>query len=684
MTAFILDVENTVTEKNKKMHMDPYEAANTLTMVGMRSLDNTERHLLPFDHSEAQDVGGKNKATIQEALDRCTLMIGHNLKHDLMWLWESGFTYSGAIYDTMLGEYVLLKGLDQPLSLELCAIRRKLTVQKSDIMKEYFKKGYTTRDIPLAELTEYLGYDLDTTAELYLDQLKDYALPHNMSLLTVRDLTMRTCIVLTKMYCNGFSVDMDALTEVKELFEQELVDIENRLYKQVRTLMGDTPINLNSPEQMSQVIFSRKITSKKEWSELFNHVRTPQDFKKTVTANSKVIMRTEAYQCPECRGKKLIHKVKKNGEPFAKPSKCKQCAGEGYLLRDTQEVAGLKFSAPSKEWVTANGFGTSKDNLTVLIGVAKQNSMAEAEQFLKDLQRLSAVSSYLSSFVGGIEQFTKPDGLLHVTLTQHITATGRFSGVSPNMQNMPRGKTFPVKKAFKSRWANGYVMEADFAQLEFRVAAFLSQDELAIHEVSTGFDVHSYTAKVITEAGETTSRQEAKPHTFAPLYGATGYGRTPAQEAYYIAFIAKYEGIAGWHKQLGEEALRFEKITTPSGRQYAFPGVYRRKNGGVSDFTRIKNYPVQGFATGDIVPVVLCEIESRLHGMRSLLVNTVHDSIVIDVHPDEYEAVLRLIEGINNDLHLIIQHAFGIDFNVPLLLEAKIGPNWLDTKEVTL
>ena len=77
----------------------------------------------------------------------------------------------------------------------------------------------------------------------------------------------------------------------------------------------------------------------------------------------------------------------------------------------------------------------------------------------------------------GITNYTKEDGFLHVGLTQHITSTGRFSGRNPNMQNMPRGGTFPVKKVFVSRWQGGQILEADFAQLEFRVAAYLSQDE---------------------------------------------------------------------------------------------------------------------------------------------------------------------------------------------------------------
>ena len=93
------------------------------------------------------------------------------------------------------------------------------------------------------------------------------------------------------------------------------------------------------------------------------------------------------------------------------------------------------------------------------------------------------------------------------------------------------------RRVFVSRWDGGQIMEADFAQLEFRVAAFLSQDKTAIDEVTTGFDVHSYTAKsYLLMQGRPISRQDAKAHTFAPLYGATGFGRTPAEAAYYQQF----------------------------------------------------------------------------------------------------------------------------------------------------
>jgi DNA polymerase I-like protein with 3'-5' exonuclease and polymerase domains len=246
---------------------------------------------------------------------------------------------------------------------------------------------------------------------------------------------------------------------------------------------------------------------------------------------------------------------------------------------------------------------------------------------------------------------------------------------------MPRGGTFPIKKVFVSRFDNGKILEADFAQLEFRTAAFLSQDPVAMKEVEEGFDVHNYTAQIITDAGEPTTRQDAKAHTFAPLYGATGYGRTASVAAYYKHFNEKYKGIVAWHDELAKEALNETIIKTPSGREFSFPDVTRRRNGKPTKFTQIKNYPVQSFATADIVPLAMLHIERLLEGKQSCIVNTVHDSIVIDVHPDEEQYVLQTIETINNSLNDLISEQWSIKFNVPLLLESKIGPNWLDTKD---
>ncbi len=675
-----LDVENTVTKRNGKMHLDPFEPTNTLVMVGMLD-DHGHEDIVTFDHSEQQPTTD-GRRIVQDALDAAHLLVAHNAPHDLLWLWESGFTYAGEIFDTMLGEYVLQRGQKQPLSLEACAERYELDTKKQDTLKEYFSKGISTRDIPHAELSEYLSHDLHATQQLYNVLVTSYE--ECSSLEGTLKLTNQLAIHLARIYQRGFQVDMNALTQVRDEFESERRTLTIALEEQVADLMGDRPINLNSPEQLSWVIYSRKPDDKKVWADLFDERMPDYEYKGTVNLHSTKLYKQKAYQCHDCNGVGRVYRTKKDGTPFARPSKCTTCAAHGFLYENKQQVAGLKFFPPTAKWVSANGFGTGKENLTFLEGIARSKGMREAESFLQKVRRLSAVETYLSSFVEGIATHVKGDGKLHVRLLQHRTGTGRLSGADPNMQNMPRGGTFPVKKVFISRWEGGSVMEADFAQLEFRVAAFLSQDITAIDEVTTGFDVHSYTAKVISDAGQPMSRQDAKAHTFAPLYGASGFGRSKAEAAYYQQFTKKYHGIAKWHESLAKEALNTSKITTPSGREFSFPDVTRRRYGGVTFFTQIKNYPVQSFATADIVPISLIYIDKLLtaNKLRSCVVNTVHDSIVIDVHPQEKDKVLQVISAANCKLIEIINKRWGIDFNIPLLLEAKIGPNWLDTKDV--
>ena len=688
-----LDVENTTTERNGKLHLDPFEPDNSLTMVGMLT-DQGDEYRLAFDHDEYDPNGcvdkhgtvwspiNNNRIWVQKLLDQATIIIAHNAAYDLLWLWESGFKYDGPVFDTMLGEYILQRGQKEPLSLEACAERHQLDTKKQDTLKEYFKKGYSTRNIPLNELDEYLSADLHATQQLS-DKLMRQLMTDSSSLMDTVTLTNQVCVTLARIYQRGFKVDMDMLENVRQEFEEEKCQLIDDLQVHVRRVMGDTPINLNSPEQLSWVIYGRKVINKTDWATQIDPYMGDKEFSNLLATGTQRLYRTTAVQCRTCNGTGYIRKTKKNGQPFAKPSKCPECHTEGYLFNPTDKLAGFKFKPPSAKWASANGFSTSKNNLQLLEAVAKSKGMDTAVEFLSKVKRLSAVDTYLSSFVDGIKNYTKQDGMLHVSLLQHRTATGRLSGANPNMQNMPRGGTFPVKKVFVSRWDGGKILEADFAQLEFRAAAYLSQDGVAIEEVSTGFDVHSYTAEVITNAGQPTSRQDAKAHTFAPLYGATGFGRTQAEAAYYEHFTDKYTGVASWHSKLAKEAISTQKIVTPSGREFSFPNVIRKANGRVSYFTQIKNYPVQSFATADIVPIALLHIDKLLDNMQSCVVNTVHDSIVIDVHPEEEQGVVDIINRTNEELPNLITLRWGITFNVPLLLESKIGPNWLDTKDIT-
>ena len=293
-----LDIENTVTKRNGKLHLDPFEPDNTMVMVGMLD-DLGHEDIVTFDHSEQQPTT-EGRYIVQKKLDDTALLIMHNASHDLMWLWESGFTYEGEIFDTMLGEYVLQRGQKEPLSLEACAERYDLDTKKQDSLKEWLKAGKSVRDMDHTELSDYLSADLHATQQLY-DRLRMKYEDCNTLEATIK-LTNQLAVHLARIYQRGFAVDLEALEDVRKEFEQERVTLTRELEEQVRELMGDRPINLNSPEQLSWVIYSKKPNDKKVWADLFDPYMPDANYRSTVHNNSEKLYKQKARQCQSCNG----------------------------------------------------------------------------------------------------------------------------------------------------------------------------------------------------------------------------------------------------------------------------------------------------------------------------------------------------------------------------------------------
>ncbi len=672
-----IDVENTAIKlESGKILVDPFTPNNKLVLVCTKQDGGTESSFW-FNHSTHSTDNAKE--LLQAQLDQATVLICHNAQHELIWLWDTGFVYDGPIFDTMLVEYLFQRGQKEPLSLEAIAEKWELENQKLDTLKVQLKRGITVDNINGEELQKYCLVDVRTTYELAMNLRQKMFSSSYASLQNIIELTNALCVLLAQIYYRGFSVDTKTLMEVKQEFQTEKQNLLLSLEKQVQELMGDTPINLSSPEQLSSMIYSRKPKDKATWASSFSKYMKKKEFDSSVRDNSTIMYKTTAISCKECQGKGYNLYIKKDGSIGKAKRLCRICDQTGIVYIPQKQMAGLKFAAPEANWVANHGFSTNKLSLEMLETVARRRNMTSAQEFLHNIRRLSALDTYLSSFVDGISTFTKADKKLHVRLVQHRTTTGRLASDSPNLQNMPRAKTFPIKKVFHSRWPNGQIIEADFAQLEFRTAAFLSNDPVAKEEIQTGFDVHSYTADIITEAGQPITRQEAKAHTFAPLFGATGYGRTKAEAAYYEHFIEKYKGISAWHTSLANEVMETGMVTTPTGRQFAFPDAKRRAYGGITYFTNIKNYPVQSLST-DIVQLTLLILEQKMRTQKlhSVIVNSVHDSVVIDTYPDEETIVLKLIEETEQQLRDTLLLRFQVDFDVPLTIECKTGPNWMD------
>ena len=678
MMISTIDVETSY-QKTEQGGMDPlpFNPKNILVSVGI----NDEYYFT--NHSERVDEGCYYK--IQAILDQTTLLIGHNIKFDLTWLLEAGFKYEGRVYDTMIGEYVLNRGIRKSLTLEMCCRRRRIG-SKDDRIKEFMDRGVSFENIPKDIVEEYGRMDVEITRKLFDSQMDDLRLEKNRGLLRTVKMMNEFLLVLTNMERNGIHVNLTTLESVEKQYRAEFSYLRQKIDKIVYEKMGDTKINLASPEQLSWLIYSKKPKDKEVWCKLFNigidkqtnkNKKRPQfsriKFRELVRNNTEMIHKTTAEQCGSCKGKGVIKKIKVDGTPYKKYTKCSECDGDGYTYSQLAKIAGFN-QRPRSVYDTAEaGFRTDRITLSKIVGEAE----GELKEFIDAVIRHNSIDTYLHTFVNGIKSFTNENSMLHPKFMQAVTATARLSSRDPNFQNQPRGGTFPIRKVVDSRFEGGSILEVDFAQLEFRTAVFLAQDKQGMEDIKNKIDVHQYTAEIIG-----VSRQEAKAHTFKPLYGGTT--GTEEEKRYYRKFAEKYKGIAAWHQQLQTEAIKLKRLKLPTGREYAFPYAERMPWGGSSYSTQIKNYPVQGFATADIVPLACIKIYELMkeQKVKSLLINTVHDSIVADVYPDEEAVMSKIFKQGTASVIPALKEYYGINFNVPLDTELKMGYNWLDIKEV--
>ena len=197
----VVDVETSwqVTE-NGGYDPSPFHPDNILVSVGI------DDEYFFTNHSEKIDKGCFHK--IQELLDTTTLLVGHNIKFDLMWLLESGFKYEGRVYDTMIGEYILNKGIRKSLTLEMCCRRRKIG-SKDNRIKDFTDRGIPFQNIPHQVVEQYGKMDVAITRRLFNSQMSDFKLPKNKDLLMTAKMMNEFLIVLSDMERNGIHVDLE-------------------------------------------------------------------------------------------------------------------------------------------------------------------------------------------------------------------------------------------------------------------------------------------------------------------------------------------------------------------------------------------------------------------------------------------------------------------------------------------
>ena len=340
----------------------------------------------------------------------------------------------------------------------------------------------------------------------------------------------------------------------------------------------------------------------------------------------------------------------------------------------------LKFAIPKDH--NGNLITTPKGERSassVVISLLKPKTKKQKE-FIKLKQKQVKLNAQVTK---SLEKFNEcceqGEGILHASINQAVTTTGRDSSTGKTykcqFQNVDRG----FKRLFRARKPSWLVGEADEAQLEFRVAVWYGRDNQGLRDIQGNFDVHKFTADIIypRERDRGQARQNAKAHTFKPLYGGTS--GTPSERRYYRAFTEKYRGITREQDKWVDEAVINKELTLPTGMKFYFPSLRVTHTGYVEGNTSVRNYPVQYLATAEIVPTALVYAWHCLKSANaeSFITNTIHDSIICEIHPDERNLFVDVMsESLQEFPVKYMKRLYGIDFNIPLKAEIKTGTHW--------
>ena len=164
------DVETTHVEKKGGGTTPLPYFGNNLVSIGYKWLNSSVDYDCYYHSTEPPSEGAFFR--FQSALHHADLVIGHNIKFDINWIRECGFVYDGALYDTMVAEYILAKAQSWPLSLAALAGKYGGTQKEKDLVADYLKDGYTFYEIPWEIGRSYGIADVISTEELAIEKLK--------------------------------------------------------------------------------------------------------------------------------------------------------------------------------------------------------------------------------------------------------------------------------------------------------------------------------------------------------------------------------------------------------------------------------------------------------------------------------------------------------------------------------
>jgi DNA polymerase-1 len=329
---------------------------------------------------------------------------------------------------------------------------------------------------------------------------------------------------------------------------------------------------------------------------------------------------------------------------------------------------------------TPTGNYTVKES--VMIKLAEDYPIA---QKILDLREVTKEHQFYESY----QEYVSPEHpYLHPKLKLAGTRTGRLSCADPNLQQVKR--TGPIKLIFKSRFEGGKYGLVDLSQAELRIAALLADDEKFARALLAD-DVHREVASMVYNkpASKITKgeRKASKAITFGLLYGGSPKGLA-ARSGLSVTDVKKvvknlfdnFPGLEKFIEETKSKAIQQKYVETPFGRIRDLSNVLLAQ-GEWSAARQAVNTPIQS-AASDIGLVIMYYLNKMIYyyKMKSRVIFGVHDSVILDIHPDEVETIIQYTQEAFQILQKTPLAKYRLFKILPIIGELVIGPSWAEVE----
>jgi DNA polymerase-1 len=374
-------------------------------------------------------------------------------------------------------------------------------------------------------------------------------------------------------------------------------------------------------------------------------------------------------------------------------------AGTEFNLGSPKQLSKLLFEtlelSTKKSRKTKTGYSTDAKVLEKLKG---------DHPIIDSILEHRTLAKLKSTYVDALPELVHPQTQrIHTDFNQAITTTGRLSSSNPNLQNIPIRTEFSrqIRQAFvpEPGWL---LVSADYSQIELRILAHLSDEPILVEAYEKEQDIHTVTAQFLFEKDSPSDvtpeeRRFGKTINFGVIYGmgALRFSRemkvnTNKAKEFIERFNQQYEKLFEYLEKQKKQAISQGYVTTLLGRRRYFhfesPSLKELKgspleNINLDELKKIGQYdaqllraaanaPIQG-SSADIIKIAMVKLRDILQNYNAKLLLQVHDELVFEVPPEEWEELQPQIKQ-------TMENAYSL--KVPLLVDIHAGDNWMEAK----